>query len=1146
MEKVTKICLREDLKMKWVNNSDIQEMMNCFRRLPLNEVQLQIVENYITGSKGDFCSRISEKELDKIAFVDLLAAEYKNYETEWQFCSLMMKFARKRNRVAGKLLFDTVFAIGRSTSYQYLKYWRDIEKVNRASIYRLSPEKVCSIHAEMLSEKAYSISESNFFAMKRYSENDFEILKKAVSYHKNKTYNGKLLLYASYFWMKYPDIVLGQWELGQAARSVASQEDWGFLYDYEETMLSCMIGFLEKPLKPDQARQFTDAIKTGKIDSTQMIDEYRIAKNTLPLIVGYAYVNAGISNVLENVVKLCIAQYGTQILTIMKNIDIRKDFERCGEDFDKRFNIATNSLIAWAACLETKEENILRKQFHNNRENYLDVYQNVSLEQQDTMLSVIKETDGTLYQSLTEKNMQRHREQVIDTLLQNAKEEVKDLARKYLEGEITIDSLCMLHDKLGWISFIYHNPIKKLYELYQDEAFCRRCVAYVTLTLREQPAMYEEKIKEEGIEGARQIFHSLQQERVPCQNQWEVASQLHNTYFYDDKKGQSEFLDMATKIFAGYLKENQAEMKKVLFHAYKRNDCLALMVYETDAPTYKKELLTFALEIPLKKNISNIKIQKKLVEIFAMHQEWAEDVITLLDLSKGKDGARELAIQILQIWDNPDYKKHVKCALEKEKNGKIRAQMICMFGCEEGQEELIRLAEQDRKRLPAWIYKTQFSVVHKKDGTQAKAAYLQAILIYYAACLYVRAQRSSMTFCVSKQAAFLAESLNETEFSAYVNELYDKWLAQGADAKQSWVFYIASIYGGAGLLEKLQKHIQEWVLEKKGTIAGNAIEALAFCPQPQALLFLDELAQNSKNKKVKTAASNTLGFVAGMTGITKAQLEDRLVPDFGFNETVLSRQKKRFETVLFTERQWTGALWKVLFVKKPILRLFAIGLIWGIYEERTLKQCFCFTKDGSFCTIQGQKCSIPEAGKIGLVHPLELSEEERIAWSKQFAAGEVIQPFAQLDRSIYVRAEEEKDEQSLTRFGGKVVYMRNLSKKLLGFGWIRGPIQDLDGYFETYYKVIPELEIEVELHFSGNYTGQYDGMAVLYDIRFYQQGTLKGDTICYYNDALFLREVPQRLFSEIVLQFEEIAQECVEYEPNWKYDFQEQFLEYIR
>ena len=64
--------------------------------------------------------------------------------------------------------------------------------------------------------------------------------------------------------------------------------------------------------------------------------------------------------------------------------------------------------------------------------------------------------------------------------------------------------------------------------------------------------------------------------------------------------------------------------------------------------------------------------------------------------------------------------------------------------------------------------------------------------------------------------------------------------------------------------------------------------------------------------------------------------------------------------------------------RKSIMQQFAISLIWGEYKEGKLVAMFRYMEDGTFNTIDEEEHELTPDTVIGLIHPLELSEEEEI------------------------------------------------------------------------------------------------------------------------------------------------------------------------
>lgn len=216
---------------------------------------------------------------------------------------------------------------------------------------------------------------------------------------------------------------------------------------------------------------------------------------------------------------------------------------------------------------------------------------------------------------------------------------------------------------------------------------------------------------------------------------------------------------------------------------------------------------------------------------------------------------------------------------------------------------------------------------------------------------------------------------------------------------------------------------------------------------------------------------------------------------------------------------------------------FAIGLIWGVYESQTLVQSFRYMEDGSFNTEEEDEFELPQNGLIGLVHPVELSEESKEAWTEQLSDYEITQPFEQLKRVVYQKQQAELEEKHLERFGGMIVNDLSLGSRLQGAGWYRGSVQD-GGCFYTYYREDAEIGLGAELHFSGSYVAGDNDDVTVYDVRFYRAGTVQRGSYVYDEaddkKAICLKEVPERYFSEIVLQLTKATASSKEKNDGWK------------
>lgn len=669
-----------------------------------------------------------------------------------------------------------------------------------------------------------------------------------------------------------------------------------------------------------------------------------------------------------------------------------------------------------------------------------------------------------------------------------------------------------------------------------------------------------------------EIIELFEEQHLPVVYQLEALAGIYDSFY--SEKDKTDFINECA--FVLYKKKEQwgTELSAQAREGIAVVRYLCIRVLDICRQKNKDVLLSCAAD-------TSRQVRELLVAVYENIRDWEPDILQML--MSGKSREREMAILVLKRWGVDSYREKLEAALAKEKSKKLKELLEDCLGMESGaeeekkdqtQEECIKeILKGGKKRKISWVYEKPFPDLHRQDGTPACEDQLAAILVCYADMGIPGA---------NKDAKELAADLDQKELAQCMEILFERWMGAGAEAKKKWVLYAASIHGGETIIPTLHTQIQEWPKVSRGAMAAEAVKALALNGSPTALLLVDQISRKFKFRQVKSAAGEALSCAAEQLGITKAELEDRIVPNLGFNEqveqvfdygtrkfkvlltpalelevydengkklknlpapgkkdepemakaannaykllkkqlkTVVANQKLRLEQAMSTERLWQVEQWKDLFVKNPVMHQFAIGLIWGLYEEKTLKDTFRYMEDGSFNTVDEEEYELPQTGTIGLVHPIELEEADLTAWKEQLSDYEVVQPVEQMDRPVYRPSDEEKDQAELTRFGGKLINGLSLSGKLQNLGWYRGSVQDAGGYY-TFYR--EDGETGAELEFSGCFVGDENEEVTVYGVQFYKAGTVQRGSYVYDTVKEEHRyspgEVSPRYFSEIVLQ----------------------------
>ncbi|MBN2693582.1 DUF4132 domain-containing protein [bacterium] len=245
----------------------------------------------------------------------------------------------------------------------------------------------------------------------------------------------------------------------------------------------------------------------------------------------------------------------------------------------------------------------------------------------------------------------------------------------------------------------------------------------------------------------------------------------------------------------------------------------------------------------------------------------------------------------------------------------------------------------------------------------------------------------------------------------------------------------------------------------------------------------------------------------------KAQLKD-----------IVKEQKTRLENSMISSRKWSGVSWEIFFSKHPVMKRFAIGLIWGVYDENSqLIDTFRFMEDGTFNNKDDDSFEFDNSKKIGIVHPIELNSEDIDLWKTQLEDYEIAQPFKQMLRDKIILTSELEDKTEISDFKGYMVIRISLKSKLYDRNWTYGSVEDAGVYY--YYRKHYSDGIEARVYFLGDYAGGCDKFAPtpLKELVFYKNGS-----------QVTLKEIPQMILSEAYKDVKEVASSGSGYNESWE------------
>ena len=431
--------------------------------------------------------------------------------------------------------------------------------------------------------------------------------------------------------------------------------------------------------------------------------------------------------------------------------------------------------------------------------------------------------------------------------------------------------------------------------------------------------------------------------------------------------------------------------------------------------------------------------------------------------------------------------------------------------------ELKKGAKWTRK-IPVWLTPAQFPPLRvrgRRLNDRHGASIMQAMLA-------TSATRRHPLLVAAKEHCS-AESRD-----AFTRAIFDRWMENESQKDKFGITAITHL-GADSAVVRLCTEIEIWPGKNERALSNEAIRCLRRIGTDFAVQRLGALARKGKYNSVKDQATWQMSALASDRGLSKNELEDRLVPDCGLDDQgrrefsygtrsfsfVLSpdlkpmlrdengkirpnppkpakkddqeiahaslaewkRVKKqikevavfqasRLEHAMLSARRWPRADFESLLVRHPLVTNLVQRVIWeGLDANGNRTALFRVTQEQDYADIEDKPLDL-KAETIGIPHPLEMTEEERIAWGEILSDYELGEPFPQLGRPIYGLEPGEKSKQRAERFERMSLPAPSLVFGLERLGWERGRVIE-SGNFNEHSKQFPNFGVTAVVRYMG-------------------------------------------------------------------------------
>jgi hypothetical protein len=181
---------------------------------------------------------------------------------------------------------------------------------------------------------------------------------------------------------------------------------------------------------------------------------------------------------------------------------------------------------------------------------------------------------------------------------------------------------------------------------------------------------------------------------------------------------------------------------------------------------------------------------------------------------------------------------------------------------------------------------------------------------------------------------------------------------------------------------------------------------------------------------------------------------------------MLSAQAERLDKLFLSQRTWTVATWRERYLDHPLVGTLARRLIWLVDGVA------CAYADGALRTVAvadaDAEVAAPNGATVELWHPIGRPVAEVVAWRDWLERHQVVQPFKQAHREVYLLtpAEESTGVYS-NRFAGHILRQHQFHALTAARGWRNKLRLMVDDSYPPANRELPQWGVRVEYWVEG-------------------------------------------------------------------------------
>ncbi|GAA2208921.1 hypothetical protein GCM10009850_043790 [Nonomuraea monospora] len=235
---------------------------------------------------------------------------------------------------------------------------------------------------------------------------------------------------------------------------------------------------------------------------------------------------------------------------------------------------------------------------------------------------------------------------------------------------------------------------------------------------------------------------------------------------------------------------------------------------------------------------------------------------------------------------------------------------------------------------------------------------------------------------------------------------------------------------------------------------------------------------------------------------------------------MLTAQSERLDRLFLAQRSWTYGSWRARYLDHPLLGTLARRLIWLAGDVP------CLWAEGVLRDLDGAPVRPGPDADVRLWHPIGRDPAEVLGWRRHLERHEITQPFKQAHREVYLLTEAERAAGGHSaRFAGHVLRQHQLHALARARGWRHDLHMAVDGDFPPATRDLPGWGVRAEFWCGPDHRGEGWTPSGAYlhvvtgELRFYPPDaeTHHGGFIDpRHTPPLPLTRIPPLVFSEVM------------------------------